>query len=248
MTKTSLELKNIRFSYSANEPFIDSLSLSVKSGAITGLLGVNGAGKSTVLKIMAGLVRPLSGAALIDGRDVHSCSPKERARLVSYLPQTMDFDVPFTVDDLVKMGEQGNAAIGTGEALTLTGIAHKQHAFVNELSGGERRRAFLAMLLRQGSKTLLLDEPLANIDIKYQIEFLALLKKISHERGVSVVMALHDLNIAAAFDELFIFNNGKFEASGSPKETLTPKIIMQAFGVTVECLHNMIFVKTSPDT
>jgi len=163
-----LELENICFSYEKGRPLIQDLTFSIGEGDFIGLLGANGSGKSTVLKIGSGILRPSSGKLALWGKDLVRVSSRDRAKLISYLPQTLDFSVPFTVRELVSMGLYPYdipPALDVDEALDMVGLIDKADARLTDLSGGERRRTFIAMTLLQGAGLILLDEPLANLDI-----------------------------------------------------------------------------------
>ena len=165
-----LEFDDVSFSYRA-PGFIEGMSFSVAKGELVGLMGPNGAGKSTILKLAAGLLSPHEGKVSVDGLPIGSYSGRERAKLVAYLPQILDLQAPFRVMELVRMGEyprEGSRAFGVEEALAIVGLSEKTRTHLSELSGGERRRAYIAMTLVQGARVLLLDEPLAGLDIKYQ--------------------------------------------------------------------------------
>jgi iron complex transport system ATP-binding protein len=152
--------------------------------------------------------------------------------------------VPFTIKELVGMGLYPYdipPAMTVEEALDMVGLAAKADAHLSDLSGGERRRTFLAMTLVQGAGLLLLDEPLANLDIRYQIELIRLLKELRKARNISVVMALHDINIALQFDTVMLIKNGNMIGSGKPEAVLTREMLKEAFDVNME-------IRTSPET
>ncbi len=236
-----LELKDICFAYPGNGPLIDSLSFSVGEGEFIGLLGANGSGKSTILKLGSGITRPASGSLTLWGKPLHSYKNKDRAKLISYLPQTLDISVPFTIRELVSMGLYPYdipPAITAEEALGMVGLSDKAEAHITDLSGGERRRTFIAMTLVQGAGLLLLDEPLANLDIKYQVELLRLLRKIRAEKNISVVMALHDINIALQFEKVMLIKKGNILGFGRPETVLSEGHIINAFDVEVKIMRN----------
>ncbi len=235
-----LELSDISFAYSRNSLLIDKMSFSVGEGEFIGLLGANGSGKSTILKLGSGIARPLSGSLSLWGKPLHSYKNRDRAKLISYLPQTLDMSVPFTIRELVSMGLYPYdipPAMTAEEALAMVGLSDKAEAHITDLSGGERRRTFIAMTLVQGAGLLLLDEPLANLDIKYQVELLRLLRKIRVEKNVSVVMALHDINIALQFEKVMLIKKGRVLGFGSPESILSEENIMNAFDVEVKIMR-----------
>jgi ABC-type cobalamin/Fe3+-siderophores transport system ATPase subunit len=232
-----LEFEGAGFSYEKSRPFIKDLTFSVGEGDFIGLLGANGSGKSTILKLGSGILRPASGRILLWGRDLADVKSRDRAKLISYLPQTLDISVPFTIRELVGMGLYPYdipPAMSVDEALDTVGLREKAEARLADLSGGERRRTFIAMTLLQGAGLLLLDEPLANLDIKYQIELVRLLKSLRERRGISVMMALHDINIALQFEKVILIKDGNVIGSGRPDEVLSKSMLKQAFDVDVE--------------
>ncbi len=232
-----LKLSEVCHTYEKGRQFIHDLSFGVGAGEFIGLLGANGSGKSTILKLASGIMKPESGTLLLWGKDLHALNSRDRAKLISYLPQTFDISVPFTVKELVSMGLYPYdipPAMSVDEAMDMAGLRDKPHARLTDLSGGERRRTFIAMTLVQGAGLLLLDEPLANLDIKYQIELVRLLKNLRETRNISVVMALHDINIALQFDRVILIKDGKVIGNGNPEEVLTREMLRQAFDVSME--------------
>jgi ABC-type cobalamin/Fe3+-siderophores transport system ATPase subunit len=232
-----LELDRVRFSYEGERPLIKDLSFSVGEGEFIGLLGANGSGKSTIMKLGSGILKPSSGAVSLWGKGLHTLNNRDRAKLISYLPQTLDITVPFTVRELVSMGLYPYdipPAMSVDEALEVAGLADKAGARLTDLSGGERRRTFIAMTLMQGAGLLLLDEPLANLDIKYQIELIRLLKQLRETRNIAVVMALHDINIALQFDTVMLIKDGGVIGTGDPGVMLTRDMLKRAFDVNME--------------
>jgi iron complex transport system ATP-binding protein len=237
---TILGLHRISFSYGEPVPFIRNISFSVREGEFIGLLGANGSGKSTILKLGSGILTPASGELTLWGKPIHTYKNRDRAKLICYLPQTLDITVPFTVHELVSMGLYPYdipPAMTAEEALEIVGLGDKADAHLPDLSGGERRRTFIAMTLVQGAGLLLLDEPLANLDIKYQIELVRLLKQLKEKRNISVVMALHDINIALQFEKIMLVKNGVLLTEGPPLAILTEELIMDAFGVEVTIIR-----------
>ena len=232
-----LALDRVCYSYEKDGSFIRDLSFGLGEGDFVGLLGANGSGKPTILKLASGILRPSSGSIRLWGRDLHGLNGRDRAKLISYLPQTFDISVPFTVRELVGMGLYPYdipPAMTTDDALEMVGLSDKSDAYLTDLSGGERRRTFIAMTLLQGAGVLLLDEPLANLDIKYQIELVRLLRRLNEERSISVVMALHDINIALQFDKVMLIKDGAVIGSGKPEAVLTRSLLKEAFDVSVE--------------
>jgi iron complex transport system ATP-binding protein len=228
-----LEFRDIAFSYTRTN-FINGLSLSVGEADFVGLLGANGSGKSTILRLLGGILKPSGGRAALWGKAIASYRNRDRAKLVSYLPQSLDGGVPFRVEELVRMGVYPYdrvTGLDVPDALRTVGLSEKRDVLLSELSGGEKRRAFIAMTLVQGAGILLLDEPLANLDIRYQMEMMRLLRELNEKRNISIVMALHDINLALQFDRLLLIQEGRLLAKGTPQDVLTEARIREAFGI-----------------
>jgi len=230
----TIGIKNISFSYDGKTEFFKGLSFTLKKGELVALIGPNGSGKSTFLKLSSGILSPREGEVRVSGSLISKYSPKRRAALVSYLPQIIDLNVPFTVRELASMGlyHGKNSGLSIEEALSITGLFDKALRKVFELSGGERQRAFLAMMLVQGAETLLLDEPLTNLDIKYQLELIGLVKKIVVMKNSSAIVAIHDINLVRRFEKVCVMKDGKIKKIGPPREVLTDDLIKEVFEVS----------------
>ncbi len=232
-----LEFKQVDFYYEREKSFISNMSFSVNNGEFIGLLGANGSGKSTILKLASGILKTSDGRINLWNKSILFYKNKDRAKLLSYLPQILDMNIPFTVKELVSMGLYPYdipPELTVDEALEMVGLADKAESLIANLSGGERRRVYIAMTLLQGAGLVLLDEPLANLDIKYQIELLKLLKELQKKREIAVLMALHDINIALQFDRIMLIKEGEILGIGSPDAVLTEDLLKQAFDVEVE--------------
>jgi ABC-type cobalamin/Fe3+-siderophores transport system ATPase subunit len=232
-----LELDAIGFRYPGSRAFIRNLSLSISNGEFIGLLGANGSGKSTILKLAGGILKPSEGQIRLWGKNLHHVKNKDRAKLLCYLPQLLDITIPFKVKELVAMGLYPYdipPEMEMDEALDMVGLKDKSETHLSTLSGGERRRAFIAMTLLQGAGLLLLDEPLANLDIKYQLEILRLLRSLKEKKDISILMALHDINIALQFEKVMLIKDGMILGFGRPEEVLTGGSLKEAFDVDIE--------------
>lgn len=242
MTKDhSLAAQDLHLAYGDTE-IIKGLDLTLPPGQITGIVGANACGKSTLLKSMSRLLTPRSGTVILDGRQVHTMPAKQLARALGLLPQTPIAPEGITVADLVGRGRhphQGafsrwNAQddLAVAQALDTTGTADLADRPVDELSGGQRQRVWIAMALAQQTDILLLDEPTTFLDVNHQVEVLDLLTELNQGSGVTIVMVLHDLNLAARYcDRLVMIADGRIHASGAPAEVLTEDNVRNVFGL-----------------
>ena len=223
---------------------LEGLDLAVPPGRITAIVGANACGKSTLLRAMSRRLPPRSGHVLLDGKSVHRMPSRELALSLGLLPQSPIAPEGITVVDLVSRGRhphQGLFARWTQEddaavaaALSATRTAELAERPVDELSGGQRQRVWIAMALAQRTDILLLDEPTTFLDIAHQIEVLDLLTDLNHETGMTIVMVLHDLNLAARYaDNLIAMAAGRLHVSGSPEDVLTEDTVRHVFGL--EC-------------
>lgn len=229
-----VEFEKVSFGYSRDNPLIKEIDISFLIGQFVGLLGANGSGKTTILKLLSGFLRPSSGVVRLWGRDLMTYKNKDRAKLICYLPQILDMNLPFKVKELVSMGlypYEIMPELTVDEALDMVGLREKADMNLTNLSGGERRRAFIAMTLLQGAGILLLDEPLANLDIKYQIELLRMLQELRDKKGITIIMALHDINMAFKFERIILIKKGRILYSGPPEVALTRERIREAFDI-----------------
>lgn len=234
---TILDFNNVSFSYETGTPFIKDISLPIKNGEFIGLLGANGSGKSTILKLASGILQPVSGQIHLWGKELGSIPNRDRAKLLSYLPQFLDMNIPFTVREFVGMGlypYETMPELTVDDAIEMVGLTDYSESLTTHISGGERRRVYIALTLLQGAGLVLLDEPLANLDIRYQMELIKLLKDLGAKRNITAVMALHDINIAFQFDRLILVKEGHIIGNGKPEEVLTKEMLKKAFDVDIE--------------
>ncbi|MCL5736666.1 MAG: ABC transporter ATP-binding protein [Actinobacteria bacterium] len=214
------------------------LDLEIEAGSFLGVLGPNGSGKTTLLRALTRGVAQSSGSLSFDGRPLESYRALDLARQVGVVPQQFSLDFNFTVAEMVAMGryaQRDEAADGeaVAAALRTTGLTALADRLVTELSGGERQRALIAQTLAQRTPTLLLDEPLNNLDLNHQLETMQLMRSL-HEEGRTIVVVLHDLNMAAQYcDELLLLDRGTVAARGKPEEVLDPRVILEVFRVRV---------------
>ena len=239
----AVELRNISFSYT-KAPFIEGLSASFPRGVITSVVGPNGCGKSTLVKLIDGLLRPASGLALVDGAPTLSLKAKERARRVAVLAQASR-PPAMTVESLVACGRypyqmrQGKLSAEDRQqverALELANIERFRHHDLRRLSGGERQRAFIAMTLAQDTEIIILDEPTTYLDIRACHETMQLVRKLNQEARKTIIMVIHDLDLALRYsDGMLVMQQGCATSAGSVEEVLDSGAIEEAFGVCIQ--------------
>ena len=222
---------------------VDALDLAIPPGKITVIVGANACGKSTVLKAMSRLLPARGGSVLLDGKSIHSMPSKEVARILGLLPQSPIAPEGIAVSDLVGRGRHPHQGVlsrwssadddAVARALDVTGTADLADRAVDELSGGQRQRVWIAMVLAQQSDLLLLDEPTTYLDVTHQVEVLDLLTDLNRELGTTIVMVLHELNLAARYaDHLVAVKGGALYAAGDPSQVLTQECVREVFGLT----------------
>jgi iron complex transport system ATP-binding protein len=241
-----IELDDVSLGYN-HEAVLHNVSMKVTPGQILGLVGPNGSGKSTLIKGMTGVIDLFSGHIFIDGHDIVTIKPDKLARIVATVPQSPAMPGAFTAFEVVLMGrtphlgllryEGGKDLAIAWQAMEATHTQSFAERRVSEISGGERQRLVIARALTQQPKAMLLDEPTANLDIKHQVEILNLVKSLCLEQSLTVVIALHDLNLAAQYcDWMVMLNGGKVYAEGTPLDILTATNIKRVYGAEV-CVY-----------
>ncbi len=239
-----LTIDSVQFSF-GRAPVIEDVSLMVERGAIVGVLGPNGSGKTTLLKLVSGALRPTAGHVRLDGQDVGAIGRRALARRLALVPQDTHLTFEYTALEIVLMGrypslgafeiEGPEDLASAAEALDATGTGHLADRPFGTLSGGEKQRVIIASALaqlddrssgpdrRRASPLLLLDEPTASLDLRYQIETSALLRRLNQDRSVTVLLSTHDLRWAAALcSSLVLLSHGHVLAQGPPATVLTP--------------------------
>jgi iron complex transport system ATP-binding protein len=240
-TDHSLVARRLTLGY-GDRVVVADLDLVVPPGRITAIVGANACGKSTLLRSMSRLLRPRAGQVVLDGAEVHRTPARQLARTLGLLPQSPVAPEGITVADLVGRGRHPHQGLlsrwssaddlAVAEALEATETTGLADRSVDELSGGQRQRVWIAMALAQQTDVLLLDEPTTFLDVSHQVEVLDLLTDLNRSRGTTVVMVLHDLNLAARYaDHLVALADGQVHAAGTPHEVLTEDCVRAVFGL-----------------
>ncbi|SMC52200.1 ABC transporter ATP-binding protein [Rhizobium sp. RU36D] len=241
MTAHTLTAQDLSAGYS-DSVILEGLDLAIDPGKITVIVGANACGKSTLLRTLSRLLFPRHGRVLLDGKSIHKTPPRELARTLGLLPQSPIAPDGITVADLVSRGRHPHQGMfsrwtarddeAVAAALIATRTVELAERPMDELSGGQRQRAWIAMALAQQTDILLLDEPTTFLDISHQVEVLDLLTDLNRQRGTTIVMVLHDLNLAARYaDSLIAMAAGRLHARGTPEEVLTEDNVRQVFGL-----------------
>jgi iron complex transport system ATP-binding protein len=242
-----LKIQNLSVSYQGHQVLHD-VSFDVKNGEVLALIGPNGAGKSTIIRAASGVI-PCTGHIRTNGDDFQALEPMRRARYIAVVPQAISLPPAFTVWETVLMGRTpylgflGQASKHDEElarrALSRVNAIGLSDRLVGELSGGERQRILLARALCQSTPILLLDEPTAHLDLQYQVSLLELIRELAHDEDLAVMIALHDLNLAAHYaDRVALLVGGQLKAIGSPREVLTAETISNAYCLPVQVVEH----------
>lgn len=242
-----LEAKELTFAVGGRR-LVSGISFCLRPGKCLGIVGPNGAGKTTLLRLLNGYLPPSGGVALIRGEPVHRLPPVRLARELCLVPQAARADLQFTAFEVALMGrfihsprwrETTADQQITWRALQAAGVAHLADRLFATLSGGERQRVVLARALAQEPSVLLLDEPTANLDPRFQLAVMDTVRQLTKTRRLAVVAVLHDLTLAARYcDELLLLSAGRPVAAGSPAAVLRPDLLQQVYGITVSVEHH----------
>ena len=239
-----VEARGLTASYGAS-PALRGLDAAIPAGEVVGVLGENGSGKSTLLKVLARVLPRSGGTLLFAGRPLETMARRETAQRIAYVPQSVDLVFPIRSLDLVLQGRapyaRGFSADGpedlriAEESMRACDVEHLAERDASALSGGERRRVFLARALAQQAECWLLDEPTAGLDPRHRLDFLETLRRVHRERGTTVLLVTHEISVAADLaSRVLLLRDGRAIAEGASAEVLTPAALREAFGVEFE--------------
>ena len=234
-----VELKNISKSYGENT-VLSSLNLNIEKGKITTFVGANGAGKSTLLNIIGRVMTSSSGQILLDGQCISKIKDTEMAKRVAFLKQSNHLNIRLTIRELVNFGRFPHSGgrlkkadiEAVDKAINYLGLTEIQHKYIDEISGGQKQRAYIAMVVAQDTEYILLDEPLNNLDMKYARQIMQTLRQICDEMGKTIVIVIHDINFASAYsDNIVALKDGNIVKQGKICEIVQPDTLKEVFGM-----------------
>ena len=239
--KAFFEARRLTYQYPRGPLAVRGASLEIAPASMTAIIGANGSGKSTLIRMLAGLLRPASGEILLDAIPLEKWQPRRRAREIAYMPQVTVTAFPFPVVDVVLSGrsphvprfqlESAGDRERAMEALESTGARHLAHRSFTALSAGERQMVILSRALAQEPRLLLLDEPSNALDLKHRAALMRTLARLREQRGLSVIMITHDLQLTGSlFDRILALRSGEVAAQGAPPEVLRSQILSEIYG------------------
>ena len=238
----ALRIHDLAFHYDAH-PVFSGVEIEIEKGEVVSIVGKNGAGKSTLLKCINHILTPSCGTVFVDSQDVATLPSRTRARKIGYLSQKNESLFPTTVFETVLAGRYPHSPIRftrrdeqiVAETLSAMGLGEFAQRPMDHLSGGEQQQVLIARALAQNADVLLFDEPTSSLDLRHQLDIMHALHRVASERNITAVIAIHDLNLAAAFsDRMIVMHDRKIFASGAPSAVLTTGTLNEAFGVDVK--------------
>lgn len=245
--KNIIELKNIYFSYKENEPFFENISIGFEKGDFISILGPNGSGKTTLLNLINATLYPDKGDIFINGVNIRNLKRKNIARIISFLPQFLPDQIPFTVFEIILMGRYPHKKIFqsydsidleiVNKYLKFLDLYNLKDEYFSNLSGGEKRRVMLVQSLVQETEIIMLDEPDSFLDINHKVEVYSFLEKLNKELGKTIIVISHDFNLAFKYSKkMMILNRGKVVLYGKTKSSVNKEIIDRVFNTDIKIL------------
>jgi len=232
-----IKIKNISQAYGKKQVLFD-VNLKIQDNKITGLIGPNGAGKSTLLSVISRLLKPMEGNVYLDNEDINNIKSSDLAKRIAVLRQSNNSNLKLTVEELVSFGRFPHSngrlnkedKIKTEEAISYLKLEDIRHSYLDELSGGQQQRAYIAMILAQDTKYIFLDEPLNNLDMRHAVEMMTTLENLVKDLDKTIVVVMHDINIAAAFcDHIVAMKDGRILAEGTTDDIIEKEVLDNVF-------------------
>ncbi len=242
----NIAVQNVCFAYNSH-PILQDVSLEVQKGQVVSIVGPNGAGKSTLLKCMARLLKPQGGTVYLNGKDIAGQKSRELAKAMGYVPQNIRDVFPFTVLETVLMGRKPHLTWDVGDedfrvvtqVMKFLEIEELAERPLDQLSGGQKQKVFVARALAQQPEVFLFDEPTSNLDVRHQLEVFTTIKQLAETEGRTVIVVVHDLNLATRFsDMLVMLKQGAIYATGKPEQVITEDNIRAVYNVSVAIMES----------
>lgn len=236
-----IEVQEVSKSY-AGKPVVEKVSLKIRQGSVTSFIGPNGAGKSTLLAMISRLLQKDSGKVLIDGKDISEWKSTDLAKKISILKQSNQINLRLTVRELVSFGRfpysQGKLKKEdwerVDEAIAYMDLTDLQHKYLDQLSGGQNQRAFIAMVIAQNTEYILLDEPLNNLDMKHSVQIMKVLRRLAEELGKTVIIVIHDINFASCYSDYIVaLKDGKIVKEGPTEAIIDNKVLEHIYDMDI---------------
>jgi len=237
-----IEVRNVSKKY-GNKHVVEDVSVQIAKGKITSFIGPNGAGKSTLLSMVSRLIGPDAGEVIIEGKEVGKWKSGELAKVISILKQSNHINVRLTVRELVSFGRfpysQGRLSkedwARVDEAIRYMELEDMQHKYLDQLSGGQNQRAFIAMVIAQDTEYILLDEPLNNLDMKHSVQIMKVLRRLVDELGKTIVIVIHDINFASCYSDYIVaLKDGKIVNEGATQDIIDRDVLMDIYDMDIQ--------------
>ncbi len=243
-----VKIKDLYYDY-PEKPVLKNINLNLGRGSFTAVLGPNGCGKTTLLKNISGYLKPRKGQVSVLGTSIQQLSPRERAKLIGYIPQNTTPGFGFTCGEIVAMGrlpylgrfqwETPEDRAAVRGAMEQTGVWPLKDRPFGNISGGEMQRVFIARALAQRPRVLLMDEPVSHLDIKFQVEIIGLIRRLCNTINITAIAVMHDLNLASRYcNQIILMKSGKIVSVGSAAKVITRENLAKVFGVNVEIIQH----------
>ncbi|WP_438348704.1 ABC transporter ATP-binding protein [Paenibacillus sp. FA6] len=236
-----IEVRNVSKKYDG-KPVVDQVSVQIPKGTITSFIGPNGAGKSTLLSMISRLITKDQGEVLIDGRDISKIKSNDLAKKISILKQSNHINIRLTIKELVSFGRfpysQGKLTTEdwkyVNEAIDYMDLRDIQDKYLDQLSGGQNQRAYIAMVIAQNTEYILLDEPLNNLDMKHSVQIMKVLRRMVEELGKTVIIVIHDINFASVYSDYIVaLKNGRIVKEGATEDIIDRTVLQDVYGMDI---------------
>lgn len=245
-----IDVQNLNYKIDKNV-ILKDINLTLSQNKLYSIIGPNGSGKTTLLKLMLGLLKPMCGNVVVKGQNIKALNSLEKSKLISYVPQNTQVEFEFTTEEVVLMGRNPyknmfgrinrEDRILCDKSMNLTNIFHLKDRDISTLSGGERQRAIISRALCQNTDIIFLDEPISQLDIHHQVQIMKLLKSLVINEGKTIIVVIHDLNLASSYsDEIILMNNGEIVKKGKNNEVMKNDMLEKVYPTKFYIMDNPV--------